>query len=67
MSCDLCWEFFSKRKQLAELKKENENMRNLVREALSQVEDTHQLLREYTQRIDSFFDSIENFSGKDDL
>jgi len=66
MSCDMCWEFFAKRRQIAELKKENNEMKEVVREALSQVESTHELIKTYTERIDSMLDSVHNSSGKFD-
>ena len=66
MSCDMCWEFFAKRRQIAELKKENNEMKEVVREALRQVESTHELIKDYTERIDSMLDSVHNSSGKFD-
>ena len=66
MSCDMCWEFFAKRRQIAELKKENNEMKEVVREALSQVKSTHELIKDYTERIDSMLDSVHNSSGKFD-
>ena len=66
MSCDMCWEFFAKRRQIAELKKENSEMKEVVREALRQVESTHELIKDYTERIDSMLDSVHNSSGKFD-
>ena len=64
MSCEMCWEFFAKRRQIAELKKENNEMKEVVREALSQVKSTHELIRDYTERIDSMLDSVHNSSGE---
>ena len=68
MSCDMCWEFFAKRRQIAELKKENNEMKEVVREALSQVESTHKLIKDYTERIDSMLDTVHSgsFGGQDE-
>lgn len=63
MSCDQCWEIFTSRKKMASLKKENAEMRVAVDAALDEIESTHDLLRDYINRIDSLLDSAKKNSG----
>ena len=45
-----------------DLLKENEMLRGLVSEALTEIESTHELLREYMERLDSILDSAKKSS-----
>ncbi len=46
-----------------ELLEENQMLRELIAETLTEVESTQALVRDFIERLDSIFDSVEKISG----
>jgi len=46
-----------------ELLEENKMLRELITETLTEVESTQALVRDFIERLDSIFDSVEKISG----
>ncbi|HIK97269.1 MAG TPA: hypothetical protein EYG10_04070 [Gammaproteobacteria bacterium] len=46
-----------------ELLEENQMLRELITETLTEVESTQALVRDFIERLDSIFDSVEKISG----
>ena len=65
MSCDQCWDIFSNRKKMANLKKENASMKAAVSAALIEIESTHELIGDYMNKMDAILTHAKKTPGEE--
>ena len=50
-------------KENKQLRKENIELRKLIAKAATEVESVHKMMREYTERLTSIIETVEEKSG----
>ena len=50
-------------KENKQLRKENKELKKLIAKAATEVESVHKIMREYTERLTSIIETVEEKSG----